>query len=87
MELGQKEIDELIENCKKNNAGLHDVKGFEDFEFVEKSELWSEEREVFNSFEHPDVIRPKTGDAEFNGGILRSSLKKLSWNVFRFKRK
>lgn len=30
MELGQKEIDELIENCKKNNAGLHDVKGFED---------------------------------------------------------
>ena len=30
MELGQKEIDELIENCKKNNAGLSDVKGFED---------------------------------------------------------
>lgn len=30
MELGQKEIDELIENCKKNNAGLHNVKGFED---------------------------------------------------------
>lgn len=30
MELGQKEIDELTENCKKNNAGLSDVKGFED---------------------------------------------------------
>lgn len=30
MELGQKKIDELIENCKKNNAGLSDVKGFED---------------------------------------------------------
>ena len=30
MDLGQKDIDQLIENCKKNKAGLEDVKAFED---------------------------------------------------------
>ena len=30
MNLGQNEIDALIDNCKNNKAGLEDVKGFED---------------------------------------------------------
>ena len=30
MNMGQNEIDALIDNCKNNKAGLEDVKGFED---------------------------------------------------------
>ena len=64
-----------------------DIKGFEDFELIERTELWTEDPEASNSYEAPDRILPKQKDADYHEGVLTCNLDRLSWNVFRFRRK
>jgi alpha-N-arabinofuranosidase len=63
------------------------VEGFKGYKLVEHIELYSDDVEASNSYENPDAIVPKVnGDTVLKDGIVSADLKKLSWNVFRFKK-
>ncbi len=65
-----------------------DVSGFGDLEFIEHKELFSEDIKASNSYENPDNILPCVSSmANYNDGKLKTTVKKLSWNVLRFKTK
>lgn len=62
-----------------------DVRGFAGARFVEQLELYSEDPDAANSYEHPDRIVPAVcAAADFAGGCVHSRVRKMSWNVFRF---
>lgn len=67
---------------------LVDVQGFEDYEFLQHFELFSDNIEYCSSFEEPNAQRPvlNTG-ASFEKGKLTTHIKPLSWNVLCFRRK
>jgi alpha-L-arabinofuranosidase len=47
--------------------------------------MYSDDFDAANSYEHPDVIKPVVcEDTECIDGSITVTLKKLSWNVFRF---
>jgi alpha-N-arabinofuranosidase len=63
------------------------LSGFDGYSLVEVLELYNEDLDAKNSYEHPDVIIPSANkDARFDGSRFGVNLKPLSWNMFRFKR-
>ena len=63
-----------------------DAEGFKGFTFIEQTELQSDDLEARNTYENPNAIVPKKVDAKFADGKVCTTLKKLSFNVFRFKK-
>jgi alpha-N-arabinofuranosidase len=64
-----------------------DVRGFEGYGLTEQIELYTDDVEAANSYEHPNRIAPSVhSGARFEGGKVTAVAKKLSWNVFRFKK-
>ena len=63
-----------------------DVSGFGALKFIEHKELFSEDMEAENSYENPDNILPGVSSiAKYENGKVKTTVKKLSWNVLRFK--
>jgi alpha-N-arabinofuranosidase len=63
------------------------LKGFEGYKLIEHTELYSNDIDAVNTFENPDVIKPQINSStKLEGGIVSSILRKLSWNVIRFKK-
>lgn len=61
-----------------------DVRGFEGYKLVEHIEMYTDDLEMGNSFEDPDVIKPTQNiDTKMDNGKVTSLAKKLSWNVIR----
>ena len=64
-----------------------DVRGFEGYDFVEQIQLYIDDINAANSYENPNVIAPSISSAaKFEDGKVSTVVKKLSWNVFRFKK-
>ena len=62
-----------------------DVSVFEGWQFAEHIEMFSEDTEAYNNYEHPDTILPvSVPDTTCAGGQVQAMLKPLSWNMFRF---
>ena len=62
-----------------------DVKGFEGYRFEGHTEMYTEDMELANSYEDPNVVVPmENKDGVFEDGMLKTHVKPLSWNVFRF---
>jgi len=63
------------------------VHGFEGYDFVEQIQLYTDDINAANSYEDPNVIIPSISFAtKFENGKVSTVVKKLSWNVFRFKK-
>ncbi len=68
------------------NADI-DVSGFEGWEFVEHIQMYTEDMEARNTFEAPNAIQPTVNTkAVMKDGKLNTDLKRLSWNVLRFRK-
>jgi alpha-N-arabinofuranosidase len=64
-----------------------DVRGFEGWQFTEHLEMFSEQADGQNTWDHPDRILPRASrDTRMEKGILTATLRKESWNVLRFKK-
>lgn len=64
-----------------------DVSGFVGYQFIEHIQLYTDDIEAQITLENPDAIAPSISKAaKFENGKVTSELKKISWNVFRFKR-
>jgi alpha-L-arabinofuranosidase len=64
-----------------------DVSGFKGYGFVEQIQLFSDDINAANSFGNETVIAPSINKtAKFADGKVSTVTKKLSWNVFRFKK-
>ena len=64
-----------------------DVRGFEGWQFAEHTEMYAEDPEAGNTWDHPETILPrKNTAAAMEKGILTTRLKKESWNVIRFRK-
>jgi len=64
-----------------------DVEGFKGYDFVEAVEMYTDDPTLCDTYDTPDAILPKKNEtAACENGILKATLKKLSWNVFRFKK-
>ena len=63
-----------------------DVSGFKGYEFVDHTEMYSDDLNAYSQVNDPQVYPKKAVGAEVKDGILTVTLKKLSWNVFRFKK-
>lgn len=62
-----------------------DVRGFEDWTFVEHIEMHAESDGDANTWDHPDALVPRTvSDTRFDSGAVTATLNRASWNVFRF---
>ncbi len=72
-------------NWEKDTPVEIDVRGFEGFRFREHVQLYSDDINAANSFEHPDVIVPSVcPTTRCTNGMVSATVRKLSWNVFRF---
>lgn len=64
-----------------------DVSGFEGYDFIEQIQLYSDDINASNSYDDPNVVVPSISSAaKFKQGKVSTVAKKLSWNVFRFKK-
>lgn len=64
-----------------------DVKGFEDYVFAGHQEMHTADLDARNTFEEPDAIRPvENPGGTFEGGVLKTHVKPLSWNVILFRK-
>lgn len=64
-----------------------DLRSFEGYELIGKTELVSDDLQTVNSAEGEKVQPRQTDDAKAEGGYLTTVLKKASWNVIRLGRK
>ena len=78
----------MINRSWENDTAIElDASAFEGYRFVEQLELFSEDMDAKNTYEAPDTILPvKSSAAKAQGGVVTSTVKKLSWNVFRFEK-
>ena len=84
-ETGELTVFALNADLQEDQALTLNLKGFEGLSFTEHTELYSDDPEACNTYDHPDVIRPRISrDAVLDGGVLTAKLHKASWNVFRF---
>ena len=61
-----------------------DVRDFEGYELLEHIAMESDDLQAENSYEHPEVIVPHAVPVTaLVDGMVRSVLKRMSWNVFR----
>jgi alpha-N-arabinofuranosidase len=83
---GELNVFVINRNWKEDTTLDLDVSGFGVLKFVEHKELFSEDLEAANSFENPDNILPGVSSmAKYENGKVKTTVKKLSWNVLRFK--
>ena len=62
-----------------------DARGFEGWKFAEHIEMYAEDPDAQNTWDHPDRILPTVNTAtKAEKGIVTAKLKKESWNVLRF---
>ena len=62
-----------------------DARGFEGWQFAEHIEMFAEDPEAQNTWDHPDRILPvRNTETKAEKGIVTARLKKESWNVLRF---
>jgi alpha-L-arabinofuranosidase len=63
-----------------------DVSAFEGCRLIEHVQLHTDDLSAMNSFEHPDVVLPKTNsDAMMKDGKVTAKVRSLSWNVIRLR--
>lgn len=79
----------VINRSEENEYPLTvDVSGFEGYEFVEHQELYSNDLELKNTYEEPDLLKPAEHQGGvFEKGLLKTHVKPLSWNVIILKKK
>ncbi|MCI2048286.1 MAG: alpha-L-arabinofuranosidase [Lachnospiraceae bacterium] len=59
---------------------------FPGYRFVEQTEMYTEDLSAADTFDEPETIVPRPSeDAVQKDGCVVSRVRKLSWNVFRFK--
>lgn len=64
-----------------------DVASFEGYKLVEHTALYTDDPNAANSYENPEAIVPVVvEDTACEDGVVKATLKKLSFNVFRFKK-
>jgi len=64
-----------------------DVRGFDGWKFTEHLEMYAENPEDQNTWDHPDRILPRRNtETRAEKGILTARLRKESWNVLRFRK-
>ena len=64
-----------------------DVSGFGDYVFCGHEELYNEDPDAHITYENQDAIVPKINEAaKFEDGCVSAVLRKLSFNVFCFKK-
>ena len=64
-----------------------DVKSFDGYRFVEHLTMYSDDFEAANTYEDPEAIKPVVcEDTKCKDGKITVTLKKLSWNMFRFEK-
>ena len=62
-----------------------DLRAFRGYEQKEQIEMHADNPQAVNTFEHPDVLLPRSVKENLlDGGMLTAKLEKASWNVFRF---
>ncbi len=65
-----------------------DVSGFEGYDFVEQIQLYTDDIEAVSTYENQHAIVPSISSlASYEDGKVSTIAKKLSWNVFRFKKR
>ncbi|MEK4248798.1 alpha-L-arabinofuranosidase C-terminal domain-containing protein [Paenibacillus sp. FSL W7-1287] len=61
-----------------------DLRAFEGYELAEHIEMYTNDLEAGNCYDHPDVIKPSlNADTRLENGRVKAIAKKLSWNVIR----
>ncbi len=84
---GELNVFVINRNWEQDTSLDLDVSGFAGYGFVEQIELFSDDLEAANSYENPDAIKPViSAAAKFENGKVSTVAKRLSWNVFRFKK-
>ncbi len=74
-------------NWEEDNELELDVSAFDGYQFVAHSQLYSEDLDAYNSYENPDAVVPTLNtQTKVEGGKLTATVKKLSWNVFQFRK-
>jgi alpha-N-arabinofuranosidase len=74
-------------NWEEDTCIVLETGNFEGYKFLEHIQLYSDDMGAVSSYDNQDVIVPSINqNAQFANGNLRAQLKKLSWNVFRFKK-
>ena len=85
-ETGELNIFVINRNWEADNDIELDVAGFENLEFIEHIEMYTDDLSKANTYETPDAIVPVVNEgASFVNGKLNSNVKPISWNIFRFK--
>lgn len=85
---GELNVFVINRNWEQDTSLELDVSGFEGYDFVEQTQLYSDDINASNSYENPNVIVPSiNSDAKFENGKVSTVTKKLSWNMFRFTKK
>jgi len=64
-----------------------DVEAFEGYEFKEHVQLYTDDLDARNTYENPEALIPSVNEnVKFENGALSAEVKKLSWNMFLFKK-
>jgi alpha-N-arabinofuranosidase len=85
---GQLNLFVINRNWESDQSVELDVSGFKEYDFVEQLQLYHEDMDAIANYDNQDIITPSiNSEAIFIDGVVTSNLKKLSWNVFRFKKK
>ena len=85
---GELSVFVINRNWEQDTSLELDVAGFEGYDFVQHSQLYTNDLDAANSYENPDVITPSINTtAQFENGRVSAVVKKLSWNVFQFKKR
>jgi alpha-N-arabinofuranosidase len=84
---GELNVFVINRNWEQDTTLELDVSGFEGYDFIEQIQLYSDDINAANSYENPNVIAPSIRAVyKFEDGKITTVVKKLSWNVFRFKK-
>ena len=82
---GELNVFVINRNWEEDTAFELDASGFHDARFMEHLQLYSDDLDVRSSYENPDPIVPTVNAAAtFERGKVCCTVKKLSWNAFRF---
>jgi len=86
-EKGELNIFAINRDWEEDCAVEIETEHFDGYQFVEHIRLYSDDMNAGNTYEAPDNVVPTVNpDAKISNGRLCANLKKLSWNVFRFKK-
>jgi alpha-N-arabinofuranosidase len=84
---GELNVFVINRNWEQDTTLELDVSGFKDYDFIEQIQLYTDDINAANSYEDPNIIVPSIRKVDNNeDGKVLTTVKKLSWNVFRFKK-